>query len=79
MVYKVKGELYAPDGKGVNIVMFGGGFYCEPNGKSLKELPADAVMLTDTEILAQFGGADEEPAPEEKPKKRVRPKTEAQE
>lgn len=69
MVYKVNGELYAPDGKGVNIVMSGGGFYCEPNGKSLEELPADAVTLTDTEVMAQFGGVASETVPEEKPKK----------
>lgn len=78
MIYKVNGELYAPDGKGVNIIVSGGGFYCEPNGKSLEELPADATALTDTEVIAQFGGAGEGPAPETKAKKRSRPKAEAQ-
>lgn len=79
MVYKVKGELYAPDLKGVNaVVTAGGAVYFEPNGKELDKLPADAALLTDTEVIAQFGGAGEEPAPEEKPKKRSRPKAEAQ-
>jgi hypothetical protein len=79
MVYKVKGELYAPDLKGVNAaVTAGGDVGFELNGKKLDELPADAVLLTDTEVIAQFGGAGEEPAPEEKPKKRSRPKAETQ-
>lgn len=81
MVYKVNGELYAPDLKGVNaVIMAGGAVYFEPNGKKLDELPADAAPLTDLEVVAQAGvpAEAEEPTPEEKPKKRSRPKAEAQ-
>lgn len=84
MVYKVNGDLYAPDLRGVNaVIMAGGGIFFEPNGKKLDELPADAVMLTDTEVKAQAGLAEPEakaeaPETETKPKKRGRPKANAQ-